>query len=94
MEVVGREVLEVFKADNPRAAGQADAFLTELEDGKWRTPHELREHFPAVSFLGEGLTVFNLKGNQFRVACRIAYRTQTVIVLKAGTHEEYDEWDL
>ncbi|MGI8403092.1 MAG: type II toxin-antitoxin system HigB family toxin [Gemmatimonadaceae bacterium] len=33
---------------------------------RFKTPHEVRAAFPASSFLGEGVTVFNITGNKYR----------------------------
>ena len=45
------------------------------------------------SFVG-GLTVFNVGGNEYRVAAFVHYRKQVVYIKRIGDHEEYDQWDL
>jgi mRNA interferase HigB len=37
------------------------------------------------------LTIFNVRGNNYRLETTVAYKTATVVVLWAGTHAEYDE---
>jgi len=94
MDVVGRDVLEALKMRHPDVRGQVDAWLFEAEEAQWSTPHAITQRFPTASILSEKRVVFNLKGNSYRLLVRVAYNTGTVIVLKAGTHAEYDRWDL
>lgn len=94
MDVVGREVLEDFKRRHPDVQSQVDTWLLEAEEATWRTPHAVTQRYRTASILSDNRVVFNLKGNSYRLLVRIAYRLGKVIVLKAGTHAEYDRWDL
>lgn len=94
MDVVGREVLEKFKQRHADVQGQVDAWLQEVEAARWDTPHAITERYPSASVLSDKRVVFNLKGNAYRLLVRVAYNTGKVIVLKAGTHAEYDRWEL
>ena len=94
MDVVGREVLEDFKRGHPDVQSQVDAWLLEAEEATWSTPHAVTKRYATASILSENRVVFNLKGNSYRLLVRIAYRLGKIIVLKAGTHAEYDRWDL
>lgn len=94
MRVVGRQLLEDFKRRHADARGQVDAWLAEAKEGAWETPHDLKERYAAASILKNGVVVFNIRGNRYRLAVQIAYQTQVVKVLAIGTHEEYDSWAL
>ena len=94
MDVVGREELEKFKRKHPDVQSHIDAWLIEAEEAKWETLHAITAHYPSASVLSENRVVFNLKGNRYRLLVRVACRTGKVIVLKAGTHAEYDRWNL
>jgi len=94
MDVVGREVLEDFRRRHPDVQSRVDAWLLEAEEATWRTPHAVTRRYATASVLSDKRVVFNLKGNSYRLLVRIAYRLGKVIVLKAGTHAEYDRWDL
>lgn len=94
MDVVGREVLEQFKREHPDVRGQVDAWLLEAEEARWDTPHAVTRRHSNASILNGNRVVFNLKGNTYRLLVRIAYRLGKIIVLRAGTHAEYDRWNL
>lgn len=54
-------------------------------------PNELKEVFNHADFIGEGIVIFNIKGNDFRLIAHIKYRWQVVFVLWIGSHAEYDK---
>jgi mRNA interferase HigB len=70
------------------------AWLVEAEHAEWRTPNDVKARYASASFLAENRVVFNIGGNRFRLVLRIAYRTQTVVIERVGTHAEYDTWNL
>lgn len=94
MDVIGRDKLESLAQRHPEVRGHCAAWLLEVEAARWRTPNDLKQSFASASLLGEGRVVFNLKGNRYRLLVRVAYHTGIVIVLRAGTHAEYDRWQL
>ena len=50
--------------------------------------------YPRASVIRNGLAVFGIKGNDYRLAVRIDFDSAIVRVLKIGTHAEYDKWSL
>jgi mRNA interferase HigB len=94
MDVVGREVLEEFKRRHPDAQGQVDAWLLEAEEAQWDTLNAITRRYRTASILSENRVVFNLKGNKYRLLVRVSCRLGKVIVLRAGSHAEYDRWNL
>jgi mRNA interferase HigB len=51
---------------------------------------DVKADIASASMVGN-CVVFNIGGNKYRLATRILYPSQKVFVLKAMTHEEYDE---
>lgn len=94
MRVVGREILEEFKKRHADARAQVDAWLAEAKDAEWKTPHDVKARYANASILKNGIVVFNIRGNRYRLAVRVAYQTQIVRVTAIGTHAEYDTWKL
>jgi mRNA interferase HigB len=91
MMLVGRNLLDEFCKTNPDARAWIENWLADVGGATWKTPHELRERFPSVSFLGAGTTIFNVKGNQYRLEASVAYKTGIVVIAWVGTHREYDQ---
>jgi len=50
----------------------------------------MKKQFNSVNAVGDGLFVFNLKGNNYRLIARIIFRTRTVFIRFIGTHKQYD----
>jgi len=94
MRVVGREVLDELCQQHADVRAQATAWLTEAEEADWRTPQDIKARFPSASFLAGNRVVFNLKGNSYRLVVAVTYKTGIVLIERAGTHAEYDRWQL
>lgn len=93
MELLGLPKLHDFAQDHADVRGQIEAWVAEVQDATWGDPHAVRERYASASFVGEGRVVFNLKGRRYRLGVRINYKAQIVVVLRIGTHTEYDRWD-
>jgi mRNA interferase HigB len=51
---------------------------------------EIRQIYPSADIVGK-YTVFNIKGNNYRLIAEINYRSQTIFVRYILTHSEYDK---
>ncbi len=56
----------------------------------WQNFYEIKDTFNSVDAVGDGLYVFNIKGNQCRLVVRIIFKTRTVFIRFVGSHIEYD----
>lgn len=92
MRVVGRDLLEDFKRRHADARSQVDAWLAEAKEASWKTPHDVKGRYASASILKGRVVVFNIRGNRYRLAVRIAYQAQVVRIMAIGTHNEYDTW--
>lgn len=91
MRIVGRERLEQFCAKHADARAWIERWLADVELAAWTRPQDIRGQYASASFLADGVAIFNVKGNAYRLEVAIAYRTGIVSILWAGTHREYDE---
>jgi mRNA interferase HigB len=91
MKLVGRNWLDAFCGKHPDARTWIENWIADVETATWTSPHHMRERYPSASFLGGGVTIFNVKGNSYRLEASVAYKTGTVVVRWLGTHGEYDE---
>lgn len=91
MKVLDRERLERFCRTHRDARGWIENWLADVESAVWRTSHDIRARYASASFLPEGVVIFNVKGNAYRLEVTVAYRTGVVVIDWIGTHREYDE---
>ncbi len=77
---------------HPDVSKQADAWCQDVESSSWETPHDVKKRFGSADFPGGKNAIFNLKGNRYRVLTKIDYTRGIVVIVKAGTHEEYNSW--
>lgn len=92
MKVVGIGKLEDFRQRHADARSQVDAWLHEAAAAQWRTPHDIKARYVQASFLADNRVVFNIKGNRYRLDVKISYENQVVVIVRIGTHAEYDSW--
>jgi mRNA interferase HigB len=93
MKVANRGVITEFITRHPDAAGAARTWLEEANSSKWQTPHAVKNSFPKASLLKGGRRfIFNLRGGHYRLDVKIDYERQQCLVVRIGTHQEYDSW--
>jgi mRNA interferase HigB len=65
------------------------AWFSTAKKASWQNLAELKKVYPSADLVGR-YTIFNIKGNEYRLIARIVYRSQTLFVVAILTHEEYD----
>ena len=63
MRVIGKEVLTSFIETHADAKSAIEAWVSDVENAEWKTPHQLKERFPKASIIGDGKYVFDIKEN-------------------------------
>jgi len=56
----------------------------------WRNLVELRQQMPATDNVGK-YTVFNIKGNAYRLIAEVFYDSHVILIRHVLTHAEYDK---
>jgi mRNA interferase HigB len=94
VRIVGRKQIEEFMETHADARPALSAWVAHVSAAGWRSPLEMLERHPRSSLVRDGLYVFNIKGNDYRLAARIDFHNEIVRVVRVGTHAEYDGWSL
>ena len=94
MDVHGLAHLNDLVQHYKDASRDAASWLAIVRAAEWMTPHDVRGQFPKVSILGGNMYIFNICGTKYRLAVKIAFNTKTVLIIRAGSHKEYDRWKL
>ncbi len=89
MRIIARSMLRDFSVGHADAAADLDAWYHVVKRSALRTPHEVRQVFPRASFLGGGVTVFDI-GLQYRLEVHFRYDLLIVFIRDVMTHAEYD----
>jgi len=89
MHVISRKRLkEAAQAYNDLAA-PLDVWYRIAKKAKWTSLAQVRNVWPTADSVGK-YTVFNIKGNAYRLIAEINYQSGRVFVRHILTHGEYD----
>jgi mRNA interferase HigB len=90
LHVITRRKLLDASEKHPELAGPLDMWFRLAKRAQWKSIEEVRGDFPAADGVGK-FTVFNVKGNHFRLIAEVNYRTGRIFVRHILTHAQYDK---
>ncbi len=64
-----------------------------VKAAQWKSLAEVREDFRSADVVGRR-TVFNIKGNRYRLVARINYERRLVFILGIVTHADYNKMEV
>ena len=95
VRIVTEATLRDFAAAHPDAATWLGHWRLVVRRETWRSIADVRRHFPAadpvVVASGRTMTVFNVRGNRYRLITGIDYQRSAVYLKRLLTHAEYDK---
>ena len=89
MHVIAKAALVAFWKTHPDAEPPLQAWYRLMEKGVFNDFNELRAIFASADYV-DGLTVFDIGGNKYRLIASIHYNRRKVYVRAVLTHAEYD----
>lgn len=89
MRVIKYKQIQDFAKAHADAKRPLDTWYEVVKKADWKNLAELKLTYPSADMVGRR-TVFNIKGNNYRLIARINYQRQIVFILAILTHEEYD----
>jgi len=90
MVIISHKAIREFAITHTELLTALDRRYMITEKAGWKEFNEIKEQFNSVDSVGNGLFVFNIKGNDCRLIVRIIFKTRTVFIRFIGTHKEYD----
>src|SRR5438046_1974488 len=94
MRILNTRALDRFSRRHRDAATWLAAWTRVVSDAEWQSLMDARKDYPSADGVtvksGAVVTVFNVKGNEYRLLTRISYAAQDVLVIDVLTHDEYD----
>jgi mRNA interferase HigB len=91
-----REFAESLKGTKAYAAVKSalGAWFHEAWNAAWKNPADVKAAYANASIVSADRVVFNIKGNDYRLAVAIDYERQVVFIKWVGTHADYDKIDV
>lgn len=94
MRLITRRRLRAFARRHPDAKASLEAWRRVAEAAEWGSIDDVRREFPTADGVpvksGRVATVFNIRGNKYRLITAIHYNRGVVYVMRFYTHAEYD----
>ena len=75
------------------ARSQYQAWLDIATHADWRNPEDVKASYPKARILEAGRVVFNIKGNDYRLAAAVQYRAGVLAIRFFGSHAQFDRID-
>ena len=93
--VLNEAILELFARKHNQAKYALEDWLGTTKQAAWQHLMDVRRNFPAADgkVKKQGYTVFNIRGNNYRLVTLINYKKQIVEVVEVMTHSQYDRWN-
>jgi mRNA interferase HigB len=89
MHVIAKPVLIAFWTIHPDAEKPLQVWYQTMERESFSDFNGLRQTFASADYV-DGLTVFNIGGNKYRLIASIHYNRRKVYIRNVLTHTEYD----
>jgi mRNA interferase HigB len=90
VKVLGTEVLDKASSVHRDVRTSIATWITIARGATWKSLHELRQTWRNTDCV-QGQTIFNIKGNKYRLLATVNYASQTIIVKDLITHAEYSK---
>ena len=91
MNVIKKKTLDGYAARHADAAETLASWRKIFEKSDFQDILAIRAVLPTADF-ADPYTVFNIKGNHYRLITIIHFRYQRVYIKEFFTHAEYDQW--
>ena len=89
--VLGKDRIDAFAKKHPQARQPLLAWHAEAKNAAWQTTQDIEACYAHASFLSDNRVIFNIKGNDYRLAVRVFFTRGHIVVEWVGTHAEYDK---
>lgn len=92
MRLLSIRNLRLDAAKYPDVATQIEAWHRTVKSAEWQNLIEVQQVYSSAEAVGN-FTVFNIKGNSYRLIADINYKAQKAYYKCFLTHAEYDKGD-
>ena len=89
MHVISRKKLKEAAERRSDLEGPLDVWFRIVKKASWKNLTDVRKTFSSADGVGRW-TIFNIKGNQYRLIAEINYMFGRIYIRHVLTHAEYD----
>lgn len=90
MHIISISRLKKFYEEYPDAKPALLSWIKDAKLAQWQSLAEVRQTAKNSTDQVRNLTVFNIKGNQYRLITYIDYQSKKIFIRNFMTHSEYD----
>ena len=90
MRVISRKVLTGFSRQHRLAATPLSAWYAMVKAKRYADSHQVKADFGSADFRKNGIVIFNIGGNKYRLVAHFRYDIGIVYIKHIVTHAEYD----
>jgi mRNA interferase HigB len=90
VHVISRAILRKFCESHADSCEALYSWYRLASKAKWKSLADVQHIYPTAEAVGN-LTVFNIKGNKYRLIVDLVYSDQRIFVKYILTHAEYDK---
>ena len=92
MHIISKSKLNQFCQKHADAGKSLNAWYQTANKAKWQNLAEVQQVYPQAESVGN-FTVFNIKGNNYRLIVDLVYIQQIIYIKYILTHADYDKDD-
>ncbi|MDR3285580.1 MAG: type II toxin-antitoxin system HigB family toxin [Holosporales bacterium] len=93
MRIIAHRTIVEYIKQQPLAKTALESWYKTAKAAQWKNLHDIKSTFNNVDFVGNQRYVFNIKGNDYRLAVKILFVQKIIYIRFIGTHKEYDKID-
>ena len=93
MRIIAINTLRSYWLKHKSAEQSLKSWIKEAEYSTWKNSAQLKAKYRNASIVNSKRTVFNIKGNDYRLIVDIEYRLKIIFIVWIGTHSQYDKID-
>ncbi len=90
MHIISRKALKDAAARHADLEAALDTWYRIAKKAQWKNLTDVRQTYSHADIVGE-YTVFNIKGNTYRLIVKIEYQAGMIFIRDVLTHAEYDK---
>lgn len=89
--IFAKSTLREYWEKHPDSEQYLKTWHDTVMSSDWKTPNDVKQTYVNASILKNRRTVFNIKGNSYRLIVKFNFEKQWAFIRFIGTHTEYDK---